>query len=281
MSHIQVPLTEIWRDNSFNTREAVNAGGVVSLARSISEKGLLQAPVVRGLSPIERKENNYRYKYKLLAGFRRTKAIQELGWTEVEVKVIETRDPLQDFAINFLENHERKDLTLLEEALAIKPLFEQKLTLKKMSELLQVSISWIQFRVELLKLPEFVHEAAGAGQIGVTHVRELYKLQSNTKSSGAEDEEIESAVRKLFLAYRDGKGKKSVVQATGDKTRKRRREKKELEDVCISIVEQIGHCIVSDVLSWAAGNMTTQEIEDKLVEHFAEDGYAYDPEEQA
>ncbi len=52
--------------------------------------------------------------YELLAGARRLFACKNLGWTEIEVKFIETSDELMKLEIESHENLMRKDFTQLE-----------------------------------------------------------------------------------------------------------------------------------------------------------------------
>lgn len=73
-------------------------GDIEALAEDIRENGLLQLPVVN-------KEN------RLLAGERRIRACKELGWTEIDVCVMDTRDADHELSIELSENLTRKSFT--------------------------------------------------------------------------------------------------------------------------------------------------------------------------
>lgn len=76
-------------------------GDISSLANDIKENGLLN-PVT--LTPDG----------KLLAGERRLRAVQELGWQTVDARVVENPDDLQALKIEITENENRKEFTFSE-----------------------------------------------------------------------------------------------------------------------------------------------------------------------
>lgn len=76
-------------------------GTIQALAENIAEFGMLHPIVVN--------EQN-----ELIAGFRRLKAIELLGWTEVPVTIISPANDLKNFDTSLHENYQRKDLNPLE-----------------------------------------------------------------------------------------------------------------------------------------------------------------------
>lgn len=76
-------------------------GNIQELAEDIKENGLINPPVVN-------KE------YRLLAGERRLRACKELGWKQIEVRMMDTRDGAHDFEVEVSENESRKDFTRTE-----------------------------------------------------------------------------------------------------------------------------------------------------------------------
>ena len=89
--------------------------GIASLAESIDEVGIIEPPVVT-----PKDEGGY----LLVAGERRMRAVKELGWDAVEVKVVKELDKLKRRQLELAENVERKDMRWHEEVEAEKRLHE-------------------------------------------------------------------------------------------------------------------------------------------------------------
>lgn len=87
-------------------------GDISSLANDIKENGLLN-PVT--LTPDG----------KLLAGERRLRAVQELGWQTVDARVVENSDDMQALKIEISENENRKEFTFSEKMAYAKLLHEK------------------------------------------------------------------------------------------------------------------------------------------------------------
>ena len=88
--------------------------GLVELAASISEMGVLQPILVRPLANGE---------YELIAGERRWRAAQRAGLTSVPA-IVRVTDDLSSVEQALVENLHRQDLTPLEEAAAFQQLIE-------------------------------------------------------------------------------------------------------------------------------------------------------------
>ena len=84
-------------------------GDIQELADDISENGLINPPVVN-------KE------YQLLAGERRLRACKLLGWPQIEVRMMDTRDAEHELNIEISENDVRKGFTKSERVDYIKRL---------------------------------------------------------------------------------------------------------------------------------------------------------------
>lgn len=76
-------------------------GDIQELADDIKENGLINPPVVN-------KE------YQLLAGERRLRACKMLGWPQIEVRMMDTRDAEHELNIEITENECRKEFTKTE-----------------------------------------------------------------------------------------------------------------------------------------------------------------------
>ncbi|MDH5680157.1 MAG: ParB N-terminal domain-containing protein [Spirochaetota bacterium] len=96
-------------DIKWGERIREDMGDLAGLQQSISQYGLFNPIVVN-------------QKNELLAGARRLTACSNLGWTEIDVKVISTDGPLTKLEIESHENFMRKDFTEME----IEKIIEQK-----------------------------------------------------------------------------------------------------------------------------------------------------------
>lgn len=98
-------------------------GDIEELADDISENGLINPPVVN-------KE------YVLLAGERRLRACKLLGWPQIEVRMMDTRDAEHELNIEISENDVRKGFTKSERVDYIKRLLriEQAKAKERMSD---------------------------------------------------------------------------------------------------------------------------------------------------
>lgn len=82
-------------------------GDIQELADDIRENGLINPPTIN-------KE------YVLLAGERRLRACRLLGWTQIEVHMLDTRDEVHDLAVEMSENNLRRNFTGSELAAGIR-----------------------------------------------------------------------------------------------------------------------------------------------------------------
>ncbi|MDI6782823.1 MAG: ParB N-terminal domain-containing protein [bacterium] len=107
----KIPITEI----KVSFRARTDIGNISELAEDIKQHGLLHPLVV---TPEK----------ELVAGYRRLKAAESLGWKEVPVTSVEPKQSLDQFDIQLSENMNRKELNPLELSDAIlerKHRFEQ------------------------------------------------------------------------------------------------------------------------------------------------------------
>jgi len=100
----EISVTNILIDDidspSFHDRSYVNTDGIVALARSISNTGMMIEPIV------VRKNQG---RYERLAGYRRIEAAKLLGWTSIPAKVVECDDG-EALLVMIMENTEREEL---------------------------------------------------------------------------------------------------------------------------------------------------------------------------
>jgi len=164
---MQLPVKQI-QPNRYQPRSVFNEEKIEELAKTINTHGIIQPIVVR------KAEDG---KYEIIAGERRWRAVQLLGWENVSAIIREMNDA-QTASVALIENLQREELTVIEEAVAYAKLLElQGLTQEALAQRLGKNQSTIANKLRLLKLPEQVQEALLQKHITERHARALIKLK--------------------------------------------------------------------------------------------------------
>jgi ParB family transcriptional regulator, chromosome partitioning protein len=152
--------------NPRQPRTVMDDEKLAELSASIAQHGLIQPLIVT--------EENGRY--ILIAGERRWRASQRAGHTEVPV-IVKEATPQAMLELALIENIQRADLNVLEEALAYQQLMDDfGLTQANVAERVGKARSTIANLVRILELPEPVQQAILDGHISGRHARELLRL---------------------------------------------------------------------------------------------------------
>lgn len=139
---IEVPLGRI-RTNPRQPRKQFDDEGIRQLADSIIRYGILQ--------PITCREIDGGL-YEIIAGERRYRAAKLAGFYSVPVITLETSEE-ESAELAIIENLQRKDLNIFEEAGAISSLiFIYRITQGEAAEKLSVSQSYIANKLRLLRI---------------------------------------------------------------------------------------------------------------------------------
>ncbi len=175
------------KTNPFQPRKIFSEQEMGDLAASIKEKGVLQPLLVK------RDVTGY----QLIAGERRLRAAQMTGLKTVPVIVVEARDEdLPEIAL--IENIQREDLNVIEEAEAYQSLIDRfNYTQEEVSKKVGKSRAVITNALRLLKLCESIRKDIAANRITMGHARAYLGLDSSVKQ-----EEIHRIVIKKALSVR-------------------------------------------------------------------------------
>jgi ParB/RepB/Spo0J family partition protein len=136
---------------------------VKDLAESIRERGLINPLTVKDLGRGER--------FRLIAGFRRFKALQLLGKKQVDVKSIKGRTE-DEIVIQLAENVQREDMNPMD---VVKGLTKQK----DIADLIGKSEAWVTYHLQLLKADDSVKEAVKSGDMSMRAAREMSSLSKD------------------------------------------------------------------------------------------------------
>lgn len=163
----QVPISQC-RTNPYQPRKTFDADAIEELKTSILEYGIIQPLIVR--KSIKG--------YEIVAGERRFRAAKEAGLKEIPV-IIKDYDDNKMMEIALLENLQREDLTVIEEAQAYKNLVEKlNLTQAELSKKIGKSRSHIANTMRLLSLPEDIIVYISNGELTMGHGRALLGLKN-------------------------------------------------------------------------------------------------------
>lgn len=150
----------------FQPRQDMEPGALEELAESIRARGILQPILVR---PDPGKKGQY----QIIAGERRWRAAQLAQCHTVPVHVRDL-DEVDSMAAALVENLQRADLNPIEEADGFSRLMEDySLTQDELAKAIGKSRPHVANTMRLLRLPESVRKAVGAGALSAGHARAL------------------------------------------------------------------------------------------------------------
>lgn len=167
-SLVELPIDQI-RPNPYQPRRQVAPEALEELKASIKQVGLLQPVVVR---PAPAGASGY----ELIAGERRVRACQGLGWERIPAVKREADDRTL-LTLALIENLQRDDLSPVDEARGYERLVADfSLTQQDVAAAVGRDRSTIANALRLLKLPEVVLSMLHDGQLTVGHARALLGL---------------------------------------------------------------------------------------------------------
>ena len=149
--------------NPYQPRKAFDEDELSSLSDSIRSVGILQPLVVRPVGD----------RYQLVAGERRLRAAQAVGFDNVPVRVVDFNDQ-QVLEAALIENIQRADLNPIEKAQGFQEYLQRfTMTHEDLAKRLGLDRSTLTNLVRLLELQAEVQAAVRTGQISASHARAL------------------------------------------------------------------------------------------------------------
>ena len=166
ISAVREVAIELIRPGEFQPRRHFDEAELEALAQSVREKGVLQPLLVRPLADADAA-------FELIAGERRWRAAQRAGLHQVPV-LVRAFDDQAALEIALVENLQREDLTVLEEAEAYRRLIDDfGRTQANVAEAVGKSRSHVANMLRLLSLPESVRRRVEEGALTFGHARAL------------------------------------------------------------------------------------------------------------
>jgi len=165
---LELNILEIER-SPYQPRRDFKEEELRELGESIKNNGLVQPPTVR---------RNSAGRYELIAGERRLRAAQLIGWKKIQV-VLKDVDDQTAAIMTTTENLQREDLNPIEEAVSYKTLQDKfDLTQADVAEKVGKGRATVANSVRLLELPDEVKALVGAKLLSVGHAKVLLSVDS-------------------------------------------------------------------------------------------------------
>jgi len=198
------------RPNPMQPRKEFREEELADLESSLRVNGLLQPVTVR---PAPSGSG-----YELIAGERRFRAAQRLGWTDIPAIVKDIGDK-ELLTLALVENLQRTDLNPIEEAEGYQQLMSTfSITQQEVADIVGKDRSTVANMLRLLGLPASVRRQVREGAISLGHARALLALGDDIRiadlaklvvSEGLSVREVEQRVRET-TGGRGGKAKAST-----------------------------------------------------------------------
>ena len=203
----KIPVDEI-RPNPYQPRKVFNDEALKELSSSIKQHGVF--------SPILVKKSIQGY--DLIAGERRLRASKLAGLKDIPAIIVDFDDQ-EMMEIALLENIQREDLNVIEEAKAYEKLIQRLgYTQEQLAHRVGKSREHITNLLRLLKLPEDVQEYVVSKQLSMGHVRALLGLKTEANMRKVAKQAIDQglSVRKVEQIVKDTNNKKTIEKPKED-----------------------------------------------------------------
>lgn len=203
----KIPVDEI-RPNPYQPRKVFNDEALKELSSSIKQHGVF--------TPILVKKSIQGY--DLIAGERRLRASKLAGLKDIPAIIVDFDDQ-EMMEIALLENIQREDLNVIEEAKAYEKLIQRLgYTQEQLAHRVGKSREHITNLLRLLKLPEDVQEYVVSKQLSMGHVRALLGLKTEANMRKVAKQAIDQglSVRKVEQIVKDTNNKKTIEKLKED-----------------------------------------------------------------
>ena len=260
-----IPVDKIYSDPSFNCRGRIAPIDVVDLAQDIERNGLQQPIVVQP----RRDKDPPEFDYVLVSGHRRHLAHKVNRAKSIPAIVRDNISDLDALRLNLVENLKRKDLTIMQEANAVKHYKDMGLNRDQIAEEINMSPGWVQVRTMLLELPEPIQQAATAGFFSATHIRDLYSLRR------APQRMLDAAKKIKEKKERGEKVGPRILSEKKPSTQKKIRNKQEMKQMLDHVLDAAGANFATRAIAWCCGAITNKDFHLDIKQWCDEHGKPY------
>ncbi len=232
----------------FNCRGKITPLDVRGLVDSIVENGLHVPIVVHNYNNEEKEKTNKGY--RVISGYRRLFAVKSLGWATIPCIVKEWMPEDKARVLNLIENLQREDLNILQEAKSIANLKYAGYTMADVAKALNKSTSWVQTRFNVLDFPADIQDDCAKGFLNQNQIKDVYSLPLEKQFE---------AVKKI-KEQRERGDKNITVKKSVTANAKKARNKNEINKMIDYLMDNLGPSFGTRVAAWCAGNISTLDL---------------------
>lgn len=259
-SVMMIPIKDILRDTDWNCRGRIAPIEVLELMKDIDKNGLLSPVIVMPW-------NKGGFKWKLVAGFCRTMAFEQLNKPEIPAFVHVGIDDAQARVINLRENLHRRDLNIVQEANAIGELkYKEGFSPQQIAKEFGRSTTWVDVRLKLLELEPEIRAVAASGIFTQEQIKTIWNTSQEkrfelvrkikAKTFRLDDVRPDKPMKKVFK-------RKDVVVP----------ERAFIEAVQDRIWNVTKGSILTRCLAWCSGNISYEDFKIDLLAHLEAEGF--------
>ncbi len=162
----KLPLKAV-RPNPYQPRHAFDEKALDELKNSMDRAGLLQPVIVRPTG---------NHSFELIAGERRCRAAEALGWEGIDAVIREVDDRTL-LTLALVENLQRDALSPIDEARGYQRMIDEfEVSQGAVGELVGRDRSTVANALRLLRLPQDVQDLVHAGKLTTGHARALLQV---------------------------------------------------------------------------------------------------------
>lgn len=236
-----IALDSILFDEKFNCRGRIPESDVKSLASLIKEAGLINPVTVR-------KIDHPKYKYQLIAGFRRYMACKSLKHKTIKARIVDC-DTETAHRLNLVENLGRQNLHPGQELQAIVAIYGETPNIDQVAAELGVGREWVRRRLKILGLKPKLKNQFFSGAFNAYDLSVLI---------GCPLDQQEVLARQLLAAKKANGSSSQVMRKHGKLSRPK--AKASIREMITTLTAKKLNPPGWRCLAWAAGDLSDDEL---------------------
>jgi ParB/RepB/Spo0J family partition protein len=278
-THTRVDMHLIFADSEFNCRGHITANSILELVKDVEKRGLVEPVVIRELWPTEEHIRAKGFQYSLVAGFRRFTSYRVAKAEKIPAHIRIVRDDFEARDVNAVENLQRENLSLWQEAVSIRHYWVASWNREDIARRVSKSMGWVQVRCMLLSMEKPIQEAAEQGYLTQSDIREIYKYTGmerlqiagrtvDARKNGEKTGQVNLKIRKKDTAQTRKQRTRDEIVSLMDSVRKICLQADRDDRILLSeLISDQGTLLpFHKLMAWTNGEITTGEMHMVLIE---------------